>query len=114
MDGLAVFDFDGGESGESDFRAPSIGPPNRVRPNNWSTEVEMVLDTTYTGASRQEKEDKIVADVKEALFDVITSAVKTLYVAMAANFAVTYLDGSHSVHVKKFDLRIFQIGRAHV
>ena len=48
MDGLAVFDYDGGES---EFRAPSIGPPKRIRPTNWSAEVELVLDTTYSGAS---------------------------------------------------------------
>ena len=107
MDGLAVFDYDDG--GESEYRAPSIGRQKQVRPTNWSAEVELVLDTTYTGASSQEKEDKIVADVKEALVDVITSAVKTLFVAMAANFKflVTFMEGDHSVHVDKFDLRIY-------
>ena len=65
MDGLAVFDYDDG--GESEYRAPSIGRQKQVRPTNWSAEVELVLDTTYTGASSQEKEDKILADVKEAL-----------------------------------------------
>ena len=45
--------------------------------------------------------------MKEALVDVITSRVKTLYVAMAANFAVTFFEVDHSVHVVKFDLRIY-------
>ena len=53
MDGLAVFDYDDG--GESEHRAPFICPRERDRPRNWSAEVELVLDTTYTGACRQEK-----------------------------------------------------------
>ena len=60
MDGLAVFDYDDG--GESEYRAPSIGRQKQIRPRNWSAEVELVLDTTYTGASSQEKEDKVLAD----------------------------------------------------
>ena len=105
MDGLAVFDY--GDGGESEYRAPSIGHQKQIRPRNWSAEVELVLDTRYTGASSQEKEVKILADVKEALVDVITSVVKTLYCAMAANFSVTFMEGNLSVHVNKFDLRIY-------
>ena len=61
MDGLAVFDYD--DEGESEYHAPSIGRQKQIRPRNWIAEVELALDTTYTGASRQEKEDKILADV---------------------------------------------------
>ena len=102
MDGLSqVFDYNAEEC------APPIRHQKIVRPRNWSSQVNLALDSTFTGVSSHEKEEKVVKQIKESLVAALTSQLNILYAAVAADFAVTFVDGHHPIHISNLDLRIY-------
>ena len=102
MDGLSeVFTYPAEEC------APPVGHPKIVRPRNWSGQVKLALDSTFTGVSSHEKEEKVVEQIKESLVAVLTSQLNILFAVVAADFTVPFVDGGHPIYISSLDLRIY-------